>query len=265
MLISSGCGTYPLPLRERVAAQRPGEGFFFWQSVGYRHRYTLWILQNIVVPKPKRAKALRGEPGISLCVACGVRVLPAISLNDEARFEAHEIRNIWPNGHPPAELRPLELPVAQDAPQPVLCVSHVVAEVSRTVKTRRVCGLPLTRRPALPAATLSRKGRGSLRLPHRAISQVVSISPVAGFFASFKAIPMAASSSRMRSASAQFFAFRAASRASIRAPIAPSSTALSLGSVSGLSSPSSSQRLPFVLWAHLMDHHDSERRVKVIH
>ena len=52
---------------------------------------------------------------------------------------------------------------------------------------------------------------------HRATSQVVTSSPVFGSLASFSVMPMASSSSRMRSASLKFFALRAALRASISA------------------------------------------------
>src|SRR5262249_23241315 len=45
---------------------------------------------------------------------------------------------------------------------------------------------------------------------HRATSQVVTSSPVLGSFASLSSMPMAASSSRMRSASAKSFTLRAA-------------------------------------------------------
>ena len=58
-------------------------------------------------------------------------------------------------------------------------------------------------RPCRPPPSPAR-GEGSFPVTHRAISHVVSISPVAGFFASIKVMPMATSSSRMRSASAQF-------------------------------------------------------------
>ena len=97
----------------------------------------------------------------------------------------------------------------------MLGIGHVVAQFSSPAQAREVSGFPLTRRPALPDATLSRKGRGFnfATAVHRAIFQVVSISPVMGFFASIRAMPIATSSSLIRSASAQFFAFRAASRA----------------------------------------------------
>ena len=51
---------------------------------------------------------------------------------------------------------------------------------------------------------------------HRATSQVVTSSPVFGSLASFNSMPMAASSSRMRSASLKSFALRAALRAPIK-------------------------------------------------
>src|SRR6185369_8466460 len=51
---------------------------------------------------------------------------------------------------------------------------------------------------------------------HRATSQVVTSSPVLGSFASFSVMPMASSSSRMRSASLKFLAARAALRAAMR-------------------------------------------------
>ena len=54
-------------------------------------------------------------------------------------------------------------------------------------------------------------------------SHVVLISPVAGSLLSFSAMPMAASSSRMRSASLKFFAVRAALRSAISASTLASS------------------------------------------
>src|SRR5690606_21528337 len=57
-------------------------------------------------------------------------------------------------------------------------------------------------------------GGGSAR-HYRLTSQVVTISPVAGALESLSWMPMAASSSRIRSASAKFLALRAAVRAAI--------------------------------------------------
>ena len=56
------------------------------------------------------------------------------------------------------------------------------------------------------------KGSAAVNRAHRFTSQVVVISPVAGSFESFNWMPMAANSSRMRSAAAKFLALRAAVR-----------------------------------------------------
>ena len=56
---------------------------------------------------------------------------------------------------------------------------------------------------------------------HRATSQVVTSSPVSGSLASFSSMPMAASSSRMRSASSKSLALRAALRASTKTATRP--------------------------------------------
>src|SRR4029079_3378543 len=59
---------------------------------------------------------------------------------------------------------------------------------------------------------LVRDRRLLIRCCHRANSQVVTISPVAGSLASLRRTPLAASSSRMRSASLKFFDLRASPR-----------------------------------------------------
>ena len=67
--------------------------------------------------------------------------------------------------------------------------------------------------PSAPSPTRG-EGRERRRLPaHRATFQVVVSSPVAGSLASISAMPLATSSSRMRSDSAKFLALRAARRA----------------------------------------------------
>ena len=60
-------------------------------------------------------------------------MLAAIGFDDEPRLVTNEIRDIRPNGHLAPEFRLRELPVAQDAPQPMFRVRHIVAEVSRPV------------------------------------------------------------------------------------------------------------------------------------
>ena len=72
----------------------------------------------------------------------------------------------------------------------------------------------------LRAVAKRRVVEGEPFAPHRATSQVVTSSPVFGSLASFRVTPIASSSPRMRSASAKFFALRAALRASIRSSTA---------------------------------------------
>ncbi len=140
-------------------------------------------------------------------------MLTAIRFDHEARIETNEVRDVRPERNLTSDLHARKLPVAKDAPQRMLGIGHVVAQVARLAQACGAREFPLTRRPAMPDATLSREGRGFNLACHRAIFQVVSISPVMGFFASIRAMPIATSSSLIRSASAQFFAFRAASRA----------------------------------------------------
>lgn len=93
----------------------------------------------------------------------------------------------------------------------------------RTLRGHPVRGIPfapmLSRAPPHPARTSGpchplpasgeRKIAPRRARAHRATSQVVP------FFVSFNTIPIASSSSRMRSASLKFFALRAAARAAI--------------------------------------------------
>src|SRR5271165_2633733 len=119
-------------------------------------------------------------------------MLAAVRLDDETRFVTNEIRDIRSDWDLPPELGPRELAVAKDAPEHMLGLGHATTQATSPAKRSRASDFPLTRRPARPAATLSRKGRGFSLAAHRAISQVVWISPVTGFFASFRATPMAA-------------------------------------------------------------------------
>ena len=66
-------------------------------------------------------------------------------------------------------------------------------------------------------AALAAAGVGLVGFAHRFISQVVTISPVLGSFASFSTTPMAVIWSRMRSLSLKSLALRASRRCSIRA------------------------------------------------
>ncbi len=197
-----------------MAAKRPGEGCFGFRARKQRHRYgvrdALRVVEKFVIPEPQHAKAPRAEPNIADLISTGFVMLAAICLDDQPGVVANEVRDIAPDRNLTPELCPSELPVAQDAPKRMFCIGHGVAQRAGMAETLGAGSFPLTRRPDLPGATLSREGRGfCLAIFHRAISQVVSISPVTGFFASFSVIPKAESSSRMRSASAQFFAFLA--------------------------------------------------------
>ncbi len=147
---------YPLPLRERVAAKRPGEGFFSCQSHCNDVSNALGVFENVVIPEPQNTETLRREPLISDRIGAGFGMLTAVRLDDEMCVITNEVRDIRPDWHLPPELRPGELAIAQNAPEPMLGVGHVVAEVTSPANRRRARNFPLTRRPAKPCATLSR-------------------------------------------------------------------------------------------------------------
>ena len=61
-------------------------------------------------------------------------MLAAVRFDDKASIVANKVRDIWPDWNLTSEFRSSELPIAKDAPQPVLGIGHVVAQFPGTAK-----------------------------------------------------------------------------------------------------------------------------------
>ncbi len=134
------------------------------------------IFQNIVIPEAKDLEALAFEKCRSTSVALN-RVLATVDFDDQAPLRAKKIGDVTADLNLTTEFEAVELPVAEDAPQPLFSVRGLPAQRSRPACQVVVpChfapspqpspaegrGSHATPSPSPSGATLSRKGeRGS--------------------------------------------------------------------------------------------------------
>lgn len=130
----------------RVRGQERRDGF----------QHAVHIGEHLVVPEANDLETFRFEEGS----ARGVRfcaVLPAIDLHDQSRLEAEKVRDEAADGHLPAELRVVQLPVPQSRPQQHLRISRVSTQTAYLLSRNVRHSSPS---PGRFATSLSRKGRG---------------------------------------------------------------------------------------------------------
>ncbi len=180
---------------------------------------TFQVLQHIVVPEPQHAEVVRRQPAIAYGVSFRLGMLSAIDLNNQSRSEAKKISYVRSNRNLSAKFEIGKSAVAQGKPQLAFGICHARTRFSS--RSSVLVG-PLTRLAPAALGTLSRRGRGFHRTvshrTHRATSHVVPS------LESLMAMPMAASSSRMRSDSLKSLRARAAVRSSMRLLTAAAST-----------------------------------------
>src|SRR5688572_30171901 len=94
------------------------------QGLGDHDDDAIGVGEDVVVPEAQRAEAVRGEPGIAGCVGCAVGVLTAVKFDNESRFKASEVGDVWSDRALLAEEEAIELSAPQVFPKAYLCVSR---------------------------------------------------------------------------------------------------------------------------------------------
>src|SRR5262249_15633604 len=161
-----------------------------------------------VVPEPQHAERIGDEPPIAHSIARRLRVLSTIDFDYEPRVIAREIGDKSAGRNLASELEIGKPAIPQCVPELALGIGQARAQRASAQLPQG----PLTRPLASLASTLSRKGRGcpsqrpAQRVPIAAFAGHGATSQVVPSLESFSTTPMVASSSRMRSDSAKFFA-----------------------------------------------------------
>jgi hypothetical protein len=93
------------------------------------------IFENIVVPEAEDPPAFRPQSRVSPVMVTRLSVLAAIGFNDEARFETRKIDNVRRYRKLTAKA-PAKAVTAQFAPQRLLGVGHISAQVTRLISLR---------------------------------------------------------------------------------------------------------------------------------
>ena len=91
-------------------------------------QHTVGILQDVVVPEPDHAVAMRFDHPRSRFVGRTVSMLPAIEFNREPRQTAGELDHVVPNRQLPRKFHAAQLAGAQVRPQAAFGVGHVAAQ-----------------------------------------------------------------------------------------------------------------------------------------
>jgi hypothetical protein len=116
----------PLPLGERVRVR----GSLF-QSRVYHIDNTFKFIRQLIIPKPQYHDAFLFQILIPLLILDDfprLAMLPTIQLNDQFRFSAIKIQNVWPERLLPSKLRAQDFAVSQVVPKFSLGFRRVVAE-----------------------------------------------------------------------------------------------------------------------------------------
>jgi hypothetical protein len=95
-------------------------------------QYGRAVIEDLIVPETENAPASSAQIAVSLVMIARVRMLAAIGLDDQPRFNADEVGDVGWNGELAAEL-PAKLASPQVAPQEPLGVRHVKTKGSRPI------------------------------------------------------------------------------------------------------------------------------------
>ena len=80
------------------------------QSLCDHFEYTIYVPQDIIVPKPQHVIVMLLQPLISQPVGITVRMLSAVQLNDQTPLSTHKVDNITPDGLLASELAAFKAP-----------------------------------------------------------------------------------------------------------------------------------------------------------
>jgi hypothetical protein len=87
------------------------------------------IVENFIIPESQDTKALPSQIRIADRVVMRLSMLPAVHLNDQTRFDTHEIRDVRADGALPSELSPHERAITQLPPEDALDVRHLTTQL----------------------------------------------------------------------------------------------------------------------------------------
>src|SRR5205823_3698454 len=119
------------------------------------------VRQNVVVPKPQYAPAFLFEVGSTPAVGLAIRMLAAISLDDQTMLGASEIDDESADRILPAEPIPLQTAVAQRRPEPPLGVCGGSPQVTCILVRHRYGSKPspgFGLRPQPPSPAVRERG-----------------------------------------------------------------------------------------------------------
>jgi len=126
-----------------------------FESIQNCVQHPLSVAKHLVVPKSQHSEALAGELAVALqVISLTLRMLSAVELEHELRFEACEVRYEACDRHLAPEAVPAELPVPDLAPETAFSVSRLIAKDPGALLKERI-----THRdhyPAAPTPTLPR-------------------------------------------------------------------------------------------------------------
>jgi len=90
------------------------------------------IPQHLIVPKAEHAVACRLEDPAAGDISILIRrMMPAVDLDDQPRFQAAEVRDVRTNRVLTAELETTETPIAEEHPHSPLGIRLRVAQLPR--------------------------------------------------------------------------------------------------------------------------------------
>src|SRR6266571_5241474 len=85
---------HPSPLQRGRVDSPQASGERGLQSIQDARQYTLFIVENVVVPEAKDAEAMSLQIGVTLRIVFALAVLPAISLDDQPTSRASEVDDV---------------------------------------------------------------------------------------------------------------------------------------------------------------------------
>jgi len=98
------------------------------QSTKDHLQHFLCLPQYLIIPKSQHPIPLSLEEGRAFFIMPLLfKMLPAIGLDHQSFFQAHEIHDIGRNGMLAPEFRPAHLPVAQSLPEALLGIAAPIA------------------------------------------------------------------------------------------------------------------------------------------
>ena len=91
-----------------------GGGGFHRDTNGLQN--VIRALKHVVVPEMQHAVTFGAHPAIALCIVSGFKVLTAVHLNDQALFQAYEVRDVPANRLLSAKSSAFDLALTQAQP-----------------------------------------------------------------------------------------------------------------------------------------------------